>query len=97
MQLALFIGLLLLITRPLGLYLCEVLDINGRTFLDPVVKPFERLTYRILAIDVREGTGLDSVYDCGADIQHGDDAVYLWNPAIAEFLALEPAKSTGCR
>jgi K+-transporting ATPase ATPase A chain len=51
MQLALFIALLLLITKPLGLYLCQVLDVNGRTFLDPVVRPFERLTYRLLAID----------------------------------------------
>ena len=50
-QFALFVGALLLITKPLGAYLMRVLDAQGRTFLDPVVKPIERLTYRICGID----------------------------------------------
>jgi potassium-transporting ATPase potassium-binding subunit len=49
-QLAFFVLVLLLITKPLGLYLTQVLNANGRTFLDPVIKPFERLTYRILGV-----------------------------------------------
>ena len=32
---------LLAITKPLGLYLCKVLDADGNTFLDPVIKPLE--------------------------------------------------------
>jgi K+-transporting ATPase ATPase A chain len=51
LQLALYVGALLLITKPLGLYLVRVLDANGRTFLDPVVRPFERLTYKVCGID----------------------------------------------
>ena len=51
LQLALFIGLLALLTRPLGLYLSRVLDANGRTWLDPALKPVERLTYRLLGVD----------------------------------------------
>ncbi len=50
-QLALYIVLLVLITKPLGIYLFQVLDANGKTFLDPVIKPFERLTYRIFGVD----------------------------------------------
>jgi potassium-transporting ATPase potassium-binding subunit len=50
-QLAFFIGVLLLITKPLGIYLSQVLDANGTTFLDPVIKPFERLTYRLIGVD----------------------------------------------
>jgi K+-transporting ATPase ATPase A chain len=50
-QLALFIGLLALITKPLGIYLTRVLDANGRTFLDPVLKPLERVTYRLMGVD----------------------------------------------
>jgi K+-transporting ATPase ATPase A chain len=50
-QLALYLGLLLLITKPLGLYLVQVLDARGRTWLDPVVGPLERLTYRLSGID----------------------------------------------
>jgi K+-transporting ATPase ATPase A chain len=50
-QLALYLGLLLLITKPLGLYLIQVLDARGRTWLDPLVGPIERLTYRLAGVD----------------------------------------------
>src|SRR5690348_14238157 len=53
LQLLLFTGALLLITRPLGLYLVRVLDAGGRTFLDPVLKPVERLLYKLLRVDPR--------------------------------------------
>jgi len=50
-QLALFLGLLLLVTRPMGVYLYRVLDPQGKTFLDPVLKPVERLLYRVMRVD----------------------------------------------
>jgi potassium-transporting ATPase potassium-binding subunit len=57
MQLALYVGALLLITKPLGLYLAKVLDARGRTWLDVVVKPFERLTYAVCGINPAEEQG----------------------------------------
>jgi K+-transporting ATPase ATPase A chain len=53
LQFALYVGALLLITKPLGLYLVQVLDAQGRTWLDRIVKPIERLTYRVCGIDPR--------------------------------------------
>ena len=50
-QLALYVAVLLAITKPLGLYLCQVLDVNGKTFLDPVIKPLEKLTYKLIGVD----------------------------------------------
>jgi K+-transporting ATPase ATPase A chain len=50
-QLALYVGVLLLITKPLGLYLLRVLDARGKTFLDPIMRPIERLTYKLLCVD----------------------------------------------
>ena len=50
-QFALFIGLLALITKPLGIYLTQVLDANGKTFLDPVIRPIERLTFALMGLD----------------------------------------------
>jgi K+-transporting ATPase ATPase A chain len=50
-QLGLFLGLLLLLTKPMGIYLFRVLNAEGKTFLDPVLKPLERLFYRILRIN----------------------------------------------
>ncbi len=55
-QLALYCGLLLLITKPLGLYLVAVLE-RGKTWLDPVVRPIERLTYRVCGIDPEREQG----------------------------------------
>jgi K+-transporting ATPase ATPase A chain len=48
LQLALFVAALALITKPMGLYLVQVLDAKGRTWLDPVLKPLERVTYRLM-------------------------------------------------
>ncbi len=47
-QLGLYVAVLVLITKPLGLYLFRVLDPQGRTWLDPLLKPLERLTYRVI-------------------------------------------------
>ncbi|MCE5281110.1 MAG: potassium-transporting ATPase subunit KdpA [Deltaproteobacteria bacterium] len=51
MQLALFTGLLFLLTKPVGIYLTAILDPTAKTLLDPAVKPLERLLYRLLAVD----------------------------------------------
>ena len=49
-QLLLYVAALALITKPMGLYLMQVLDAKGRTWFDPVIKPLERLTYRIAGV-----------------------------------------------
>ncbi len=51
-QLALCAGITLLITKPVGIYLFQVLD-GKNTFLEPVLGPVERLTYRLLRVDPR--------------------------------------------
>ena len=49
-QLALFLLLLFLITKPLGLYLYKVLTPSEKTWLDPLLGPVERLIYRLAGI-----------------------------------------------
>src|SRR5882724_1537763 len=51
LQLALYVVALVVITKPMGLYLLRVLDVNGKTWLDPVFRPLERLTYRLMGVD----------------------------------------------
>jgi K+-transporting ATPase ATPase A chain len=51
LQLAVFVALLALITKPMGLYLCQVLEAKGKTWLDPVLKPLERLTYWLMGVN----------------------------------------------
>jgi K+-transporting ATPase ATPase A chain len=53
-QLALFVSVLLLLTRPVGLYLLRVLDENGKTFLDPALQPVERSLYALLGLDPKK-------------------------------------------
>jgi len=50
LQLLLFVALLTCLTKPLGLYLVQVLDVNGRTWLDPMIKPVEKLTCKLLGV-----------------------------------------------
>jgi K+-transporting ATPase ATPase A chain len=50
LQLGLFVAAVTLITKPMGLYLVRVLDVNGRTWFDPILKPLERFTYRLMGV-----------------------------------------------
>jgi potassium-transporting ATPase potassium-binding subunit len=45
-QFLIYSAVLLLTVRPVGLYLAQVLE-GGRTWLDPVLRPIERLVYRL--------------------------------------------------
>jgi len=50
-ELALFMALLGLSAKPMGLYIGRVLEPDGETFLDRGLKPVERLFYRILRVN----------------------------------------------
>ena len=56
-QLALFVGVLVSVTKPLGVYLVSVLDAGGKIFLDPVVQPCEKLLYRLFSIKSQKEQG----------------------------------------
>src|SRR6478609_6152686 len=53
-QFAIYLIALALVTKPMGLYLMHVLDPNGRTWLDPVLAPVERFTYRAMGVNPSE-------------------------------------------
>src|SRR5208282_6566991 len=57
LQCALYVVILVAITKPLGFYLCQVLDPAGRTFLDKLLKPIERLFYAVMRVDPRKEQG----------------------------------------
>ena len=50
LQIIFFLGLTLLVTKPLGLFIAHVFN-RERTFLDPVLGPVERLLYRLTRVD----------------------------------------------
>ena len=49
-QIAIFSAIVLLLTKPLGLYMAHVYE-RERTFMDPIARPFEKLIYRLAGID----------------------------------------------
>jgi K+-transporting ATPase ATPase A chain len=51
LQLGLFVAILALITKPMGLFLGQVLDVKGRTWFDPIFKPLEKITYRLMGVN----------------------------------------------
>jgi potassium-transporting ATPase potassium-binding subunit len=53
LQIALYVGVLLLCVKPLGLYMARVFS-GERTFLDPVMRPVERLIYAVSGVDPRQ-------------------------------------------
>jgi potassium-transporting ATPase potassium-binding subunit len=49
LQFVVFFGVLLLLMRPLGLYIARVLE-GQKTFLDPLLRPVERIIYRVCGV-----------------------------------------------
>jgi K+-transporting ATPase ATPase A chain len=56
LQIGLFFVVLLAVTKPLGVFMARVFA-GEKTFLDPVLRPLERLLYRICGVD--EKTEMD--------------------------------------
>ncbi len=53
-QLLLFLLILLLLTKPMGLYLLQVLTPGGKNILSPILGPLERIFYRFCGVDEKE-------------------------------------------
>jgi len=56
LQIFVFLGLILLITKPLGVFMTRVFA-GEHTFLDPVLRPIERLLYRATGVDEKREMG----------------------------------------
>src|SRR5512133_1708832 len=50
LQILFFFAIILLVTKPLGVFMAHVFN-RERTFMDPVLRPLERLLYRLTGVD----------------------------------------------
>jgi len=50
LQILVFLALIFAVTKPLGIFMARVFA-GERTFLDPVLRPIERLLYRVTGVD----------------------------------------------
>ena len=53
LRIVIYLAVVFLLVKPLGAYMARVYE-GGRTFLDPVLRPLERLLYRLSRIDPDE-------------------------------------------
>jgi K+-transporting ATPase ATPase A chain len=53
-QLVLYVGIMIVLTKPMGIYLVKVLDIDGKVFLRHVLGPLEKSLYFLLRVDPRK-------------------------------------------
>jgi potassium-transporting ATPase potassium-binding subunit len=53
LQILVFLAVLVLLMRPLGLYMARVFE-GERTFLDPVLRPVERFLYRLCGVNAEQ-------------------------------------------
>jgi K+-transporting ATPase ATPase A chain len=56
LQIAVFLLLILAVTKPLGVFMARVFN-REKTFLDPVLRPIERLIYRTTGVDEKHEMG----------------------------------------
>jgi K+-transporting ATPase ATPase A chain len=49
-QIIVFLALILAVTKPMGVFITRVFN-RERTFMDPVLRPIERLLYRVTGVD----------------------------------------------
>jgi potassium-transporting ATPase potassium-binding subunit len=50
LQIFVFLALIFAVTKPMGIFMARVFA-RERTFLDPVLRPVERLLYRVTGVD----------------------------------------------
>ena len=95
LELALFIGALVLITKPLGIYINHVLNPAGRTWLDPVLRPLEKLTYWVFRVDPTKEQGWKR-YTFALLIFSGVSCLFTYAILrLQYYLPLNPEKFTG--
>jgi potassium-transporting ATPase potassium-binding subunit len=107
LQFAIFSIVLILTVRPVGIYLARVIE-GERTWLDPILRPLERFTYRLCGINAQRemnwreyafamlGFSAVSMFLTYA-IERMQGLIHLWNPqglaAVGPDLAWNTAAS----
>ena len=56
LQILVFFLIILAVTKPLGVFMAHVFN-RENTFLDPLLRPIERLIYKLTGVDERRRLG----------------------------------------
>ena len=95
-QIALYVGLVLLVARPLGGYLARIVE-GERTLLSPVLLPVERGLYRLAGVEANAGQHW-LTYGIAMLLFNGAGLVLLYAlQRLQAVAAAEPAGTAGGR
>ena len=90
-QILFFLALIFLVTKPMGVFMARVFN-REQTFLDPILRPIERLLYRVTTVDEDSRDALDGVRDLDAPVQPGVDGGPVPDAAIPGIPAIQSAE-----
>lgn len=95
-QILFFLLVILLITKPLGVFMTRVFN-REKTFLDPILKPVERLIYRLTGVDEKREMRWTE-YTVAMLLFSGVSMTLLYlNRAHATMASFQSAKVSECR
>ena len=87
LQILFFFALILAVTKPLGVFMAHVFN-REKTFLDPALRPVERLIYKLTGVDEERRDALDGVRRRDAPLQCSFDAGPIFDPTFAGRVAV---------
>ena len=96
LQIAFFLLLILAVTKPLGVFMARVFN-REHTFLDPVLRPIERLIYRITGVDEEHEMRWTEYAVAMLLFSVVSDAAAVSDPARAGILAVQSAEACSRR
>ena len=73
LQIFFFLGLIFLVTKPMGIFMARVFS-REKTFMDPVLRPLERLLYRVTGVDEDHEMRIAAGSAAGADEEGNAEA-----------------------
>jgi potassium-transporting ATPase potassium-binding subunit len=63
LQIIVYLAVILTVTKPMGVFMARVFS-RERTFLDPVLRPVERLLYRLTLVENTRCAGRNTPSPC---------------------------------
>lgn len=91
MQIVVYLAVLLAVTKPVGIFMARVFN-RERTFLDPVLRPVERVLYRLTRVDEDHEMGWTE-YAVSMLLFSGFSMLVLYLlQRVQQFLPLNPQK-----
>ena len=91
LQIVVFLGLIFAVTKPMGVFMTRVFN-RERTFLDPVLRPIERLLYRLTGVDESHEMRWTEYAATMLIVQRGLDAGAVSDSARAGASAVQSAE-----